>query len=64
MGTILKVNVFRSCLASGSSEVRKSMIPFIIQEELDSPGCTLAEKKTIGFGSVSLWGEGSEIVML
>jgi len=46
MGTILKTNFSLRTKASGEFPTRKSIIPFIIQLELVSPGCTRALKKT------------------
>ena len=46
MGTILKTKAPLSRSAAGSSPARKSKAPFIIHEELDSPGCTLAVRNT------------------
>jgi len=43
IGTILKTNFSLSAFASGAELTKKSMSPFIIQEALDSPGCTLDE---------------------
>jgi len=45
-GTILNTKLSRRALASGALLVRNSRIPFIIHDELLSPGCTLAEKNT------------------
>lgn len=46
MGTTLKMNVSRSNCASLESPKIKSRKPFMIQELLVSPGCTLAVKIT------------------
>jgi hypothetical protein len=46
MGTILKTKLSLRTLASGAADVRKSMMPFMTQEELLSPGCTRALMKT------------------
>jgi len=46
IGTILNTKQSLKTWASGASLTRKSIIPFIIHEELLSPGCTLAEIKT------------------
>ena len=46
MGTILKTYCSLNAAAAMLSAVRKSKIPCIIQEELLSPGCTLAVKTT------------------
>ena len=61
MGTILKTKLSRKALASGVWLTRYSIAPFIIQEALLSPGCTLALRKTpflamafALFGSLSL----------
>jgi hypothetical protein len=47
IGTILKTKFYLKISASSEfSSVRKSIAPFIIQEPTDSPGWTLAERKT------------------
>jgi hypothetical protein len=60
MGTILNTKCSLNALASEELPVRKSITPFIIHEELLSPGCTLALMKTpflamalADFGSLS-----------
>ena len=61
MGTILNTKQSLKTWASGAELTRKSIIPFIIQDELLSPGCTLEEINTPFFerdfsdlGSLSL----------
>jgi len=53
MGKILKTNLSLRILASGASETKNSTRPFIIQEALLSPGCTLAEIKIPFFYAIS-----------
>jgi len=40
IGTNLKTNMSQSFTATGSSEIMNQIMPYIMNEEFDSPGCT------------------------
>jgi hypothetical protein len=50
----MTLNVLLMSDAACEGPVKKSMVPFIIQEETVSPGCTLAERMMVFFLSVTI----------
>ena len=63
MGIILKTYLSLNFCAISSMDVKKSITPFIIQEALDSPGCTLAVSMIAGLLAMSSATEAKLVII-
>ena len=63
IGIILKTKVSRKYFAFSSSLIKKSMTPFIMNEALDSPGCTL-DVSIAAFLTAISWGSEVKFVTI